>query len=242
MRTTSMAIGGQGYFDMAFGDSAELIANAERTLKGLKVDFNGMVAIGLSGVLVLPLLARHFDVPFFAVRKEGVECHDGYGAGSYGRGTIGSRWILVDDFVASGRTIETAKRRVKGAIDAQGCSFTAEYAGTYCYEKRYDDPEAGHFVTPDMRKHSVSAIEIDGTEMFVDAVAKNVITERVKRYKRVGMPDPKGEAIKYYREDYVYGTYDGPSLKTLSSIAIYAERMYDLKRAKMAELQNRYSH
>src|SRR3954471_24570942 len=47
----------------------ELIENAETQLYGHNVDFDSMVGIGLSGILVLPLLARHFNVPFFACRR-----------------------------------------------------------------------------------------------------------------------------------------------------------------------------
>lgn len=199
-----------GYFGSAFGSAEELCQNAERTLRGLNIDFDSMAAIGLSGHMVLPTLARHFGVPFLALRKMGTYTHDDYGIGKYGRGEIGKRWILVDDFICSGETVRTAKRQIAAGIDYMndnyGNNFSTTFAGTYCYSSRAGDFAPGHFVYSDMiTKKSIASITVDGKDMLVDGNMYGRIRSQLYYYMADGMIDPKGKVIQWWRnrcEDY----------------------------------------
>lgn len=114
---------GCGYFNRAFGDPAPLITEAMDALRG--VEFDTFVGTGLSGSLVAPLLARAMGRHFMIVRKEGDGSHSGFKV----EGTIGSRWIFVDDFICSATTLY----RCVDAINALGISAGCE--GVLCYQK-----------------------------------------------------------------------------------------------------------
>jgi hypothetical protein len=217
------------YFSQAFGDVDQLYANAERVLKHLKIDFDSMVAIGLSGHMVLPVLARYFDVPFLALRKPGTYTHDDFGIGKFGRGTIGNRWILVDDFICSGNTVRTAQERVSGALAhlrdrGYDSTFSTEFVGTYCYGTRYGDPEPGHFVYPDMQtKKGISLVEIDGVVTPVDSQAYGRMRNEMAYFRERKDVDPKGKAIAWYK-DYCYCNEQPFNLDEATTIAVAAER------------------
>lgn len=202
---TTLSFSSGGYFGSAFGSAEELCQNAERTLRGLNIDFDSMVAIGLSGHMVLPTLARHFDVPFLALRKQGTYTHDDYGIGKYGRGEIGKRWVLVDDFICSGETVRTAKKQVNAGIayvnSQSGKNFSTEFVGTYCYSKRYNDASPGHFVYPDMNtRKSITAITVDGKEMQVDGEAYSRIRSKLFYTQADNFRDPKGQVISWWKD------------------------------------------
>src|SRR5258708_3313379 len=99
---------GARYFKEAFQDQAELIRKARIALEG--VDYDTMIGTGLSGSLVIPVLAGALDKHFAIVRKEPSQ-HDS----SRIVGKIGHRWIFVDDFVSSGET----RNKVKGAVSVE---------------------------------------------------------------------------------------------------------------------------
>jgi len=133
---------GATYFDDAFGDPDTLGENAIRCLNGVSVDFDTMVGMGLSGSLVVPVLARLFDVNFAIVRKE-YSSHDH----SEIVGRIGHRWIFVDDFICSGQTLQ----RVKNVMDVtKRGSFRLndlKYVGSYEYQKiDYETSKKGQFI------------------------------------------------------------------------------------------------
>jgi hypothetical protein len=144
-------------------DTSELIRNAETQLYGHKVEFDSMVGIGLSGLLVLPLLARHFKVPFFACRK-GEESHHNNNLPE-GGGRIGQRWLMVDDGKVTGATIT----KVRGIISrvAQRYDFDTEYVGCYSYNGYINSP--GFFEGPEeyAMPTSLQQFEIDGVVHYV---------------------------------------------------------------------------
>jgi len=112
---------GVGYLYVALGDPAELVYDAMRNLKG--VEFDTMVGRGLSGALVVPLLARAMSKHFAIVRKP----NDGSHSGSSVEGRLGERWVFVDDLICSGTTFKQTLdqiKRVKPRI---------EFSGMYMY-------------------------------------------------------------------------------------------------------------
>lgn len=222
VKTATMMFG-KSYFEQVFGDTDELFHNAETQLHGQKIKFDSFVGIGLSGVLVLPILARHFDVPFLALRKAGVDCHDTYGIGKYGRGTIGRNWILIDDFVSSGNTIRVAQERVGAGLREAGGGFYTEYMGCYAYGSSYGSSD-GAFHHPNGNKISLKSIQVDGETQLVNGEIYNLVRARIRNFTRRGYADPKGAAITYIRTDPYYDLK--VDLDELAMIAVVAEKDY----------------
>lgn len=178
------------YSASAFADSSdELIKNAEMQLIGQGIDFDSMVGIGNSGLLVLPILARHFGVPFFAARKPGILSHNS--RQPRGDGKIGRKWILVDDVKVTGGTINYVTSTINFLSTTN--YFSTEYKGTYLYEPMSKAP--GEFLYPDDTKKSVQAVCVQGhtmypsygmyakvvemTELAGDTASANFVTDRV---------------------------------------------------------------
>lgn len=121
-----------GYFDRAIDNLAAVIDQAEAHLEG--IDFDTIVGTGFSGGIVIPALALRLGVNFVLIRKEHDDSHHG---GGKMLGTLGERWIFVDDFVSSG----TTRKRVLGKVataasleDVQTC-----YLGDYLYAQWVND-------------------------------------------------------------------------------------------------------
>lgn len=117
---------GASYFALAFDQEDDsLVEDARETLKG--VDYDTMIGTGLSGSLVIPVLARALGKKFAIVRKEHSP-HDN----SLVVGKLGHRWIFVDDFVSGG----TTRRNVIRAVEKVAEDFNHEmvYVGTYEYQ------------------------------------------------------------------------------------------------------------
>lgn len=108
-------------------ETDQLTSAADVNLEGIL--FDSMVGQGLSGALVVPILARHFKVPFAIVRKPDESRHSDYSV----EGMVGEHWLFVDDFIDSGST----RNRVRGAIDALERRWEArtEFVGTYEYRR-----------------------------------------------------------------------------------------------------------
>lgn len=159
----------KSYCATAFAETAdELIHNAEMQLIGQQIDFDSMVGIGNSGLLVMPILARHFKVPFFAMRKAGSSHHNS--KQPYGDGKIGKRWIMIDDVSITGNSIKVVKDTIN-KISAEN-DFTTEYVGTYLYEPI--NPVPGEFIYPDDRKNSVQRVGSEYVSYGLYAKVKEV--------------------------------------------------------------------
>ena len=80
-------------------------------------DFDAIAVRGLSGTLIAPVLALKLKKTLLVVRK-GEDCHSSqtvegdYGARSY---------VIVDDFVSSGRTVRAITEELAAAIPAAVC-------------------------------------------------------------------------------------------------------------------------
>lgn len=112
---------GLSYLGRAFGDPEYLIADAIRLLA--RRDFDTIVGCGLSGTLVVPLLARDLKKHFAIVRKDNDGSH-GYKIEGY----VGARWVFVDDLLSSGSTRNHVKQIMK---EVNGVA--TKYVGTYTY-------------------------------------------------------------------------------------------------------------
>jgi hypoxanthine phosphoribosyltransferase len=130
------------YMGKAFEDP-KLIADKFREYVPAGVEFDTMIGTGFSGSLVTPSLARELGVNWAVVRKPNVSTHGDYMV----EGTIGKRWIFVDDFCASGDTFARCRNTVRRHVERFGQAeldlgikaFVTEYVGSFFYET--DSPD-----------------------------------------------------------------------------------------------------
>lgn len=92
-------------------------------------EFDTIVGTGLSGSLVLPSLARAFTrhfgrkISYLLVRKD----NDGSHSFRELEGSIGTRWLFVDDLVETGSTLRRCIRKVASSVP------DAELVGVFLY-------------------------------------------------------------------------------------------------------------
>jgi len=109
------------WLNEAFRDIDAVVNKARKALES--VQYDTMVGTGLSGSLVIPVLAREFGKYFAIVRKDEARHSD-----LEIEGQIGHKWIFVDDFIGSGAT----RGRVKCAVN--GVTGNPDlYVGSYLY-------------------------------------------------------------------------------------------------------------
>lgn len=122
-----------GYFSRAFGSIEAIGCKMHEKLKG--VEYDTIVGTGLSGTLVVPTLGRAFEKYWAIIRKE----HSPH-TNALIEGEIGQRWVFVDDFISSGRTVERVKEvlseiQIWDPQNYQYLPFPTTYVGTYMYER-----------------------------------------------------------------------------------------------------------
>lgn len=91
------------------------------------IEFDTLVGTGLSGTLLLPMIADRLKVNYLAIRK----ANDGSHSDGKHQGRLGKKWLFFDDFCASGDTL----RRVYGAVERICNSYDhkTEFVGGYLY-------------------------------------------------------------------------------------------------------------
>ncbi len=107
-------------------DQQHIVKQASQTLDPL--EFDSMVGTGLSGAMVIPLLAYVFDKPFAIIRKE--TDVDNHSCEKF-EGVIQGRWLFVDDFIASGHTLRTVTAAVRDIVGERNKLITC--VGAYQY-------------------------------------------------------------------------------------------------------------
>jgi hypothetical protein len=126
---------------------------------------------------VLPILARHFNVPFFAMRKSGVSHHNSRNV--HGDGIIGQRWILIDDVKVLGGTIQYANKIIRQLTEA--ADFEAQYVGTYLYEPMNGSP--GEFLDDRDNPKCVQKIAVDNDVFYVNYAMYTKVREIQERHE-----------------------------------------------------------
>jgi hypothetical protein len=134
--TSSMISNRSSYQKTAVFRPGEAIRDARLALKG--VDYDTMIGTGLSGALMVPTLARALRKKWAIIRKP----DDGSHSEARYEGTIGSRWIFVDDFVSSGQTRDRVIREVERIVSVHNLAhsdyelhpFETRMVGSYLYE------------------------------------------------------------------------------------------------------------
>lgn len=126
---------GTGYMDQALDDLSGVISQARKDLA--HVDFDTLVGTGFSGGVVIPALALALKKNFVLIRKETDDSHHGSGRLL---GTLGERWVFVDDFVSSGSTRRRVISKVEEAASWDGHRTT--HVGDYLYA---NSPQVGRW-------------------------------------------------------------------------------------------------
>jgi len=131
------------YMDDAVFNLAEVIETAKKRLAN--VDFDTLVGTGFSGGLVIPTLALQMGKKFVLIRKETDDSHHGKGRLL---GELGDKWILVDDFVSSGKTRRRVIEKINEAVEMWGEEGRPEMVGEYMYKAfdNYDQEVPGRFL------------------------------------------------------------------------------------------------
>lgn len=116
------------YFEEAFTDQKGLIAIARRKLH--RVEYDLLVGTEVSGALATPLLAYALRKDLALVRKnKGAHSHRMVETVLPPKDVI--RWVFVDDFISTGKTLRRVKRRM--AELARKTGRVLEFVGVYSY-------------------------------------------------------------------------------------------------------------
>jgi len=120
------------YFGRAMGDlnpiADALVGQLEEAGIG-DLSSLSLIGTGLSGTLAVPSLARRLGSLWGIIRKESSP-HDS----RLFVGAIEDRWIFVDDFVSSGKTMRRVQDVVSGLRTDDGCRYPTTYLGRFEYE------------------------------------------------------------------------------------------------------------
>lgn len=97
-----------GYFPTNHRELKGQVSAAEMLLAD--VEFDTIVCTGVSGIVFATPLAMSLEKRLLIVRKDNESSHGEYRA----EGSLGRRWLFVDDFVSSGDTF----RRVVSSVES----------------------------------------------------------------------------------------------------------------------------
>lgn len=171
------------YFRAAFNQRT-LVQSAEKALQGIQYDT--LVGTGLSGAVAVPLLAYTLRKNFVLVRKPDDNTNHSYRSVE---GTLGNRWVFVDDFISTGKTLkrvmETVKEfardysRDRNLLEAR---FTTEFVGALVYDRSMS-PHT-HFYPSDSR-HIRETLRNRARLEKQERVAREQL-ERIKELAKTG--------------------------------------------------------
>jgi orotate phosphoribosyltransferase-like protein len=117
----------------------ELIATAKS--KTDDVLFDTLIGTGVSGSIIVPLLAKELGCFWAIVRKP----NDGSHSGCDIEGDLGERWIFVDDLVNTGATVERTRSQIAGWTER--FNWETEYGGAYLYYREIYYPPQHDFIS-----------------------------------------------------------------------------------------------
>lgn len=87
------------------------------TIQKANLQFESFAFTGISGALVVPILAVMMDKYITVVRKNGDNTH----STNMVEGAIGCNYIIVDDFICSCKTVRTIARTLKDTHENFNC-------------------------------------------------------------------------------------------------------------------------
>lgn len=116
------------YLRDAFEDTDMVIERVAKALEGK--DYDTIVGSGVSGAILLLKLRDRFKCNVAVVRK----ANDGSHSAEHVEGTIGERFVVVDDQVASGGTVKHILRQIRKQLhDREGVYNMPKFVGVACY-------------------------------------------------------------------------------------------------------------
>jgi orotate phosphoribosyltransferase len=125
---------GSSYFEDAHRQG--LVDDARHLLRG--VEYDTLVGTGYSGVVAVAKLSLALGKHALYLRKPDAASHAKEFGQPYGEGELGDRWIFVDDFISSGKTIRAAMAQME-ALQAR-YNVKSTFVGVYLYQQ---DTRAG---------------------------------------------------------------------------------------------------
>lgn len=120
------------YLLLEHEDRQRAIDAAVVNLRLSGLDFDTIVACGLSGALVAPAVAARLDKQLVFVRKG--ESSHGHQVEIEGVGDVGN-YVIVDDLVEYGKTV----KRIRQALDGE-TKYGGRLVGVYFYNQSYLAP------------------------------------------------------------------------------------------------------
>jgi len=112
------------YLREAIYEPERIVAAARALL--VDVEYDTLIGTGLSGALILPMLARELGKQFAVVRKP-----DNSHSDTRVEGSIGNRWVFVDDLIDSGATFVRVATEVRNIT--REYSHRSELVGAFLY-------------------------------------------------------------------------------------------------------------
>ncbi len=110
---------------MADHENFEIIVQA--FLDSVKTEFDSIAVSGVSGIFGA-LIAKHLGKNLIVVRKLSDGSHSTFPVES---GTLPGRYVIIDDLVASGRTVQKMNLRIQKF--AKEYNTNAEFLGVFCW-------------------------------------------------------------------------------------------------------------
>lgn len=98
-----------------------------------EIDFDAIVVCGVSGLVVGPMVANALGVPLVVVRKE--DDHSTHSDFQV-EGCIPERYIIIDDFIESGDTVQYIQGMMDEHANEHGFEDSCECVSTLMYESR----------------------------------------------------------------------------------------------------------
>lgn len=128
------------YLRRVFEEPENVCQEVCHTLDG--VDFDSFVVMGTSGMIIVDRISRAMGKPFAVVRKEG----DGSHSYTPIEGTVGQKWVFLDDFVSSGETFMRVCKQIAKFVKGTECVGIAEHSvsgrrARWVSRARFDDPD-----------------------------------------------------------------------------------------------------
>lgn len=120
-----------GYMRRAFEAADQIAANLRECLDAYNITYDTLVGTGLSGSLVVPRVAEALGLDWMIVRKSG----DGSHSNQPAEGSLGARWLFVDDCTDSGNTYKRVYRVIEELAAVR--SHVTEHVGAYMYQGDY---------------------------------------------------------------------------------------------------------
>jgi hypothetical protein len=146
-------------------DLGETVAETVNTLRNHQSKFDFIVVTGVSGILVGAPVAVALDIPIVVVRKPDDRAHDEQDVVNYAHAE--GRWIFLDDFRQSGRTIKRVQERMGQRLRC-GKKFSPPkeplnppvYVGNYMYGEDSEYPEdLMHWAVDELPEEQELALE-----------------------------------------------------------------------------------